>query len=109
MELRHCFDKLRILSLRLIRSFLLRSIPCSSILSLKLAALKFVAYARPKVGAILHRHHAYRVRFNSDAKYPVIEAVVEDIGGGRLPMLLCMQLVNTRLAEAEWLQTGPLR
>jgi len=41
---------------------------------------KFVAYARPEVGAILHRHHAYRVRFNSDAKYPVIEAVVEDIG-----------------------------
>lgn len=41
---------------------------------------KFVAYARPEVGAILHRHHAYRVRFNSDAMYPVIESVVEDIG-----------------------------
>jgi len=41
---------------------------------------KFVAYARPEVGTILHRHHAYRVRFNSDPKYPVIEAVVEDIG-----------------------------
>ena len=40
MELRHCFDKLCMLSIRAIRSVLLTAIPCSSILSLKLTALK---------------------------------------------------------------------
>ena len=40
---------------------------------------KFVAYAPPEIGASLHRHHVYRVRFNSDAKYPIIEAVVEEV------------------------------
>jgi len=41
---------------------------------------KFVAYAPPEIGATLHRHHVYRVRFNSNAKYPVIEAIVEELG-----------------------------
>ena len=40
---------------------------------------KFVAYAQPEIGALLHRHHSYRVRFNRNAKYPIIEAVIEEI------------------------------
>ena len=40
---------------------------------------KFVAYAAPGIAAELHRQHAYRVRFNASAKYPVIEAVLEEI------------------------------
>jgi len=37
---------------------------------------KFFAYAAPEIGAQLHRHHIYRVRFNDDPKYPRIEAVL---------------------------------
>ena len=41
---------------------------------------KFVSYAQPEIGALLHRHHSYRVRFNSNAKYPIIVAVIEEMG-----------------------------
>ena len=40
---------------------------------------KFIGYASPEIGALLHRHHSYRVRFNSDPKYPTIVAVIEEV------------------------------
>jgi len=40
---------------------------------------KFVAYASPEVGLGLHRQHTYNVQFNANPKYPVIEAVVEEL------------------------------
>lgn len=40
---------------------------------------KFFAYAQPEIGAQLHRQHAYCVQFNSNPKYPIIEAVVDEV------------------------------
>ena len=40
---------------------------------------KFVSYAQPEIGALLHRHHSYRVVSNRNAKYPIIEAVIEEV------------------------------
>jgi ribosome modulation factor len=40
---------------------------------------KFVAYAQPEIGALLHRHHTYCVQFNNDPKYPVITGILEVI------------------------------
>lgn len=37
---------------------------------------KFHAYASAAIDADLHRGHAYRVRFNADPRYPIIEYVV---------------------------------
>lgn len=42
---------------------------------------KYVAYAQPELGALLHRHHAYTVQFNNDSKHPVLTAMLEEIDG----------------------------
>src|SRR5262249_22735104 len=39
---------------------------------------KFTAYTTPQNGALLHRGHNYRVRFNSNAKYPQIEDILTE-------------------------------
>jgi hypothetical protein len=41
---------------------------------------EFVAYARPEVGAQLHRQHAHRVQFNGNARYAVIGSILEEVG-----------------------------
>jgi len=40
---------------------------------------KFLAYARPEQAIDLHRGHSYKVRFNGNPKYPLIEVVVEEV------------------------------
>ena len=42
-------------------------------------AEKFRAYAEPVQAAELHRGHCYRVRFNDNPKYPVIESVIQEL------------------------------
>jgi ribonuclease HI len=39
---------------------------------------KFTAYASPDIGVLLHRGRVYRVRFNSDLKYPIVVTVLEE-------------------------------
>lgn len=39
---------------------------------------KYVAYAHSELGARLHRHHAYRVQFNANLKYPVIKEILDE-------------------------------
>lgn len=39
---------------------------------------KYAAYATSEVGALLHRGRVYRVRFNTEPKYPKIVAVTEE-------------------------------
>lgn len=38
------------------------------------------AYSSPELAAELHRHHAYRVRFNDDPRYPKIVEIIEEVG-----------------------------
>lgn len=40
---------------------------------------KYFAYASPEVQIELHRHHVYRVRFNDNPRYPVIDVVLTEI------------------------------
>ena len=42
-------------------------------------AQKHHGYAEPSVAAQLHRQHCYRVRFNSDPRYPFIEEIIEEL------------------------------
>lgn len=47
---------------------------------------KFVAYADAAALYGLHRGHCYRVQFNDNPQYPIIEAMIEEIapeGGQR--------------------------
>lgn len=39
---------------------------------------KYVAYADPEIGGLLHRGRAYTVQFNNDQKYPQIVAVIKE-------------------------------
>jgi len=40
---------------------------------------KYVAYTDSEIGARIHRHHLYRVKFNANPKYPVIEDILEEL------------------------------
>jgi len=40
---------------------------------------KFLAYAKPEQAIDLHRGHSYKVRFNENPRYPLIEFVVEEV------------------------------
>lgn len=40
---------------------------------------KHLTYTSAGLSAELHRHHCYRVRFNSDPKHPVIEVILEEV------------------------------
>lgn len=40
---------------------------------------KNFAYTSPKNEGNLHRSHSYRVQFNDNPKYPIIEGVVEEV------------------------------
>jgi hypothetical protein len=40
---------------------------------------KCYAYASPEIGVGLHSGHSYRVRFGDKPKYPVIEAIIEEV------------------------------
>ena len=42
-------------------------------------AQKCRAYAYPSIASLLHRQHCYRVRFNRDPNYPLIEEIVEEL------------------------------
>ena len=42
-------------------------------------AQKCRAYAYPSIAALLHRQHCYRVRFNCDPGYPLVEEIVEEL------------------------------
>lgn len=42
-------------------------------------AEKFVAYTNPERAVDLHRGHSYKVRFNDNPKYPLIETVLEEV------------------------------
>jgi len=46
--------------------------------SLRDFSAKFMAYASLDIGSLLHRGRVYRVRFNSDLKYPIVVAVLEE-------------------------------
>jgi ribonuclease HI len=40
---------------------------------------KAYGYCSPEVAVDLHRHHIYRVRFNANPKYPIIERIVDEL------------------------------
>lgn len=40
---------------------------------------KNCAFASAEVALDLHTHHVYRVRFNADPKYPIIETMIEEL------------------------------
>lgn len=62
---------------------------------------KYVAYAAPEIGALLHRGRAYSVQFNNDKKYPKITAVEREfmtageylgtIAGSKIVSIRCRQ------------------
>lgn len=39
---------------------------------------KFMAYASPETGSLLHRQRVYRVRFNDNREYPIIMEVLQE-------------------------------
>lgn len=39
---------------------------------------KFMAYASPEIGSLLHRQRVYRVRFNDNREYPIIAEVLQE-------------------------------
>ena len=40
---------------------------------------KACAFASAAIAVELHRHHSYRLLFNSNPKYPIIERVIEEV------------------------------
>ena len=42
-------------------------------------AEKACAFTSPEVAVDLHRHHVYRVVFNANPKYPIIERIIEEV------------------------------
>jgi ribonuclease HI len=41
---------------------------------------KYFAYTPPENECVLHRAHFYRVQFNNNQKYPIIEKVIDELG-----------------------------
>lgn len=44
---------------------------------------KASAFASANIAVDLHRHHSYRVTFNTNPKYPIIERIIEEVEPGK--------------------------